>query len=359
MNNIAIIDTVIGKNFLRFTTCINYYLHNDCKNINHINHGTLCAMVLENCTNNYNLINICAFSELNTQKNTCNIKALIKALELCGNLHIDIISLSAATSILSDSKYLYDLTYELSKNTVIVSALDNKRYLSVPASYKHIYGVQCDTKNILPLKDIAYCKDEPLNANIIANCNFEFLNKYGYSMSNSFAVPVAVGYINNLLNSGVNKKQISSKLHSLQKYDVSDLYKKFLTNQNDSIPIVFLIDNSNILCQKYMDIFYHQYEVQATAISTIFDTEDIRIKKVTNLTNISKDILFMSYYYKTDLIFIIGNIEEFNDIKQKIDIDIKIVRNNQHVMLSFEGKHSECTEQNTVKFIHDILTTQP
>ena len=141
-------------------------------------------------------------------------------------------------------------------------------------------------KNILPLKGVAYCIDEPLNANIIANCNFEFLNKYGYSMSNSFAVPVAVGYINNLLNSGVNKKQISSKLHSLQKYDVSDLYKKFLTNQNDSIPIVFLIDNSNILCQKYMDIFYHQYEVQATAISTIFDTEDIRIKKVKNLTNI-------------------------------------------------------------------------
>ena len=67
----------------------------------------------------------------------------------------------------------------------------------------------------------------------------------------------------------------------------------------------------------------------------------------------------MSYYYKTDLIFIIGNIEEFNDINQKIDIDIKIVRNNRHVMLSFEDKHLECVEQNAVKLIHDILTVQP
>ena len=57
-----------------------------------------------------------------------------------------------------------------------------------------------------------------------------------------------------------------------------------------------------------------------------------------NMINISEDILFMSYYYKTDLIFIIGNIDEFNDVNQKIDIDIKIVRNDRHVMLSFESK---------------------
>lgn len=148
-------------------------------------------------------------------------------------------------------------------------------------------------------------------------------------------------------------------MQSLQKYNVSDLYKSFLTKQKFEIPIVFLIDNSNILCQKYMDIFYQQYEVQSTAISTIFDTEDIRVNKVMNMINISEDILFMSYYYKTDLIFIIGNIDEFNDVNQKIDIDIKIVRNNRHVMLSFEDKRLECMEQNVVKLIHDILTIQP
>ena len=113
-----------------------------------LTHGTLCAAVLDHCTSGFELINIQILPTVQNRVNPPRGSAerLAEALQLCKDMQVDIVSLSAVTSQLSDSRYIYDAALALSKSAVIVSSLDNARHITIPASYPFVFGVQSDRR---------------------------------------------------------------------------------------------------------------------------------------------------------------------------------------------------------------------
>ena len=102
--------------------------------------------MLDHCLENYELVSIQVLPDDSGRKGKTagDIRDLEAALKLCTQLEVDVVNLSAVSSLLSDSKYLYDAAKRLSQKAVIVSALDNDRYVTVPASYPFVVGVQSD-----------------------------------------------------------------------------------------------------------------------------------------------------------------------------------------------------------------------
>ena len=351
MNRIAIIDTAIdaeriGRKDIEYINLCEETSKNEAQKVSH---GTMCAMVLDHCTSNYELVNIRIF-EGDVAKAYTDVGALAKALELCKDLKIDIVSLSAVSSILSDTKYLYDITCELSKNTIIVSALDNIGYVTVPTSYPHVIGVKSDFADLLELGGVAVVVDDPLGVNVYANCNYECLYECDVGPSNSFAVPVVVGYINELLNQGLPKSEIESCIQLLPTYTFPE------KNGND-VPIVFL---ENLLAGellRILDIFHSEYETQSTALLLGDAPYDIRVKP-SSLESLVDDLHFMELHYKTDLIFISGNEKQLKKTKKYIGIDAVLTRiAGDFSKIRYEDVCKLGKTDELIDNLHEILTT--
>ena len=145
MIRIAILDSAVDAQKLR-----------NCKSFQHVNlcttdtpdtgdtlsHGTLCAMVLNACATDYELISVQIFNS-REHKTFGDPGVLAQALQVCHDLGADVINLSAATSVLSDSAMLYEVSAEAARDAILVAALDNRRFMSIPASYPFAIGVQC------------------------------------------------------------------------------------------------------------------------------------------------------------------------------------------------------------------------
>lgn len=361
MSRIAIIDTVVDPEGLHCNTFEGY---NVCKN-EYSNryqadksHGTICAMVLDQCTSDYDLVNVQALTSHNTTqaKSTGYIENLCKALQLCSTLNIDIISLSIVSSVLSDSKYLFDIVKDLTLKSIIVAALDNKRYITVPTCYPFVIGVQSDRANYLMPGELAYLKDDPLLANIYANCNFNFIKKLYCSPSNSLAVPVAAAFINNLLNQG---KNIQQTLKELKPYNITREQENSFIHPVTYMaydPPIIIVYGANLkhtyhTCQFVMDLLFSNYNVQSTGLCSIKVEYDIRFKTISSINNINDDLKFMECHYKTDLIFVVIRECERNKIASAIISDVEVRIDRANIKAIYE---IGCIESN-IKNMADIL----
>jgi len=361
LSRIAIIDTSIDPAYIGGRT-VEYV--NVCDDIcndydSGISHGSLCAITLDCCASDYDLVNIRIFDE-NKLKVFGEIEVLAKALNLCRELCVDVVSLSAMSSILSDSKHLYDITKRLAENAVIISALDNRRYISVPTSYPHIVGVRSDIAGLLSLGEIAYSADDPYNANIFANCDFAFLRNHNCAPSNSIAVPVVAAHVNGLLNQGCSVWEIKSLLESCKLYPVDPQDENLayhVSSDDREIPVVYLARYTVDMCQELMDAFCEDYEVQSTGLSFLEGSYDVRIKRLSRIDDIGYELRFMERHYKTDLIFILGSYNQLWDIKSIIEIDIWLTKlDNGGVLIGYDNEELyEVDEQATAR-LHEILT---
>ena len=361
MNRIAIIDTAIdsryidGKVFEFYDLCGNAGIYD--KNI--ISHGTVCAMVLDNCASDpYELINIRIF-ENDKGKVFGEIETLAKALKLCKELHIDIVSLSAVSSILSDSEYIYDLTRELAKDMVIISALDNNEYITVPTSYPHILGVRSDIAGELSSGELAYCANDPFAANIYANCDFLFLREIWQKPSNSYAVPVVAAFINSLITQGISIRSMHAALKKLRGYPVQCDFESLITlseHKQVAIPIVLLINYSTDMCCSMMDRIYKKYDVQSSALSMSVETYDVRVREIKNVEAVNDDLSFMQRHYKTDIIFLIVLEEQLNTIRDNTDIDVELEYRKDRVIIKYESAVEMVSELEIVDRLYDVLT---
>lgn len=360
MSRIAIIDTAIDLKYIggKAVEHINVCEGNKTDIDQEISHGTSCAMVLDHCASDYELVNIQIFRDKKA-KVYGEIDILARALELCRELKVDIVSLSAVSSILSDSKYLYDITSDLAKNTVIVSSLDNKRYVTVPTSYPHVLGVRSDVAGLLSPGEIAYCKNDPFGAQIYANCNFAFLREQHFGPSNSLAVPVVAAYVNNLLNQGQSISNIEHHLKNLKTYPISIEQEsrcypaRYIETE---IPVVFILDDTSKLCKDIMDNLYEKYEVQSTALSIIEESYDVRIKKIKDSETILEDLHFMEHHYKTDVIFIIGGENLLEEVEKAIEIDVKLICQGDHTCIKHENGQELALNSSVSDRLHEILT---
>lgn len=361
MSRIAIIDTMINREYLHGKTFEHINLCGENKkDINQkINHGTLCAMVLDSCASDYELVNIQILRDSKV-KAYGEITLLAKALEVCRDLKIDVVSLSAVSSILSDSKYLFDSTCDLARNTVIVSALDNKRYVTVPTSFPHVLGVRSDFACILSPGEIAYQANDPFGVNLYVNCDFAFLRENHYGPSNSLAVPVVAAYVNNLLNQGQSVSEIESLLRQLKSYPIRREYEEIyfpLWPKVNEIPVVFLADVAIGTCCAFMDNLYEKYEVQSTALSLVEGPYDIRIKTVKDIGTIQEDLYFMEQHYKTDIIFIVGGERLLEEVQKIINIDVKLIYRDNWTSIVYENSHEIESNSRVLGRLYEILTS--
>jgi hypothetical protein len=360
MSRIAIIDTAVdtraigGREIRHINLCGESDAHADGK----ISHGTLCAMVLDHCASDYELINIQIFKE-NKLKVFGDIELLVKALKFCREQKVDIVSLSAVSSILSDSKLLFDITQDLVKKIIIVSALDNRRYFTVPTGYAHVLGVQADNGSVLCLGEMAYQADDPLGANIYANCDFALLAEQEERPSNSFAVPVVAAYVNSLVNQGKTVTEISSALKKLKPYCSGGKYKElYYTSRTISreIPVIFLVDQKAETCRAFMDDLYYNHEVQSTALSFVESPYDARIKKVRAGDSICEELSFMCNYYKTDMVFVVGREDRLQSTSELIDIDVVLSSRDNHTLIRYNGISELVRNSNVSDSLVRILT---
>lgn len=140
MSKIAILDTDISPKHLH---CEKFHAYNVCgeedgKQVSETSHGTICAKVLDYFASSYELfgIQIMKDSGKMTRKPMGDILHLEKGLRLCLELDVDIVCMSSVSSMLSDSHILYSAAKELAPKSILLAALDNKRYVTVPTALR-------------------------------------------------------------------------------------------------------------------------------------------------------------------------------------------------------------------------------
>lgn len=361
MSRIAILDSGIDSKKLH---CSNFESYNICKK-EHLaifpeaSHGTKCAKVLDKFADDYELIGIQILTEDGRGKPMGDVGHLSKGLELCYELDVDIVCMSAVSSILSDSRYLFSVAQQLAKKSVIISALDNERYITVPASYPFVLGVQSDRKEHLIQGEVAYQRENVLGAEIYANCNIELLKKMHCSPSNSFAVPVVAADINNWLN---QRGDITEYLHQLKTYPISyekNNFQSGISMVRQDIPLIFIysLDEKDIftVCRDIMNILYDRYQVQTSALSSADTEYDIRFRKIDDSNCLYGAILFMEKHYKTDLIFIIASEMEKDEMKMQVDFDMEVAVNGMKCDVIFENRYIESKTEKVADLIVELL----
>ena len=351
MSLIALIDTAIDKKYFGKKAFEHISLCGGLasKSSRQPNHGTMCAMVLDYCAADYELVNIQIF-ESDAGKAFTDVELLANAFGLCKDMSVDVVSLSAVSSILSDSKHLYHITRELAENTVIVSSLDNMGYVTVPTSYPHVVGVSADYSGLLDVGGLAFVGNDQLGVDVYANCDFGFLHEQGMGQSNSFAVPVVAAHINGLLNQSLSNNEIKRLIRSLPEYPTQ-------SESEAEMPVVFLSGFTVGGCISFMDEFYDSFETQCTALSFLEGIYDVRIKQ-TRDELVQCDLHFMRQHYKTDMIFIVGNEWTLQAASNKIEIDVVIARlDDVYMSIAYDGEQEILPSSDTPSRLHEILTS--
>ena len=363
MHRVAVIDTVIDSRKLH---CQRFESYNVCRRGGEaltgtgISHGTMVALVLDHCLENYELVSIQVLPDDSGRKGKTagDIRDLEAALRLCTQLEVDVVNLSAVSSLLSDSKYLYDTAKRLSQKTVIVSALDNDRYVTVPASYPFVVGVQSDREQYLHPGELAYQEGERLGAQVYANCMFDFVQQAHYMPSNSLAAPVTAAFICRQLGCGMNLEQVIGQLKSYER----EQYRKdeLLLYISAEVPIILVYGEKE--CEivkgacKAADQFFECYKVQATGISSVTMDYDIRFRKIGKLDDLEDELLFMNCHYKTDLIFVLVKKEEIDAARYKAAFDIEIELEGHSLEAIYEERCITADVEDIADTIYRILT---
>lgn len=361
MSKIAIIDTGISPAGLHCQSFKSYNIYG--KQISESNlhsHGTSCAKVLDYCTSEYELISIQILPACTEpgKKTFGQIKNLKKALMLCAELIPDIICLSSVSSLLSDSQYLYDISKKLSEKATIISALDNKQYITVPSSFPFVMGVQSDRMNILPPGDVGYHQQDPFFAPYYANCNFHFIQDYHCTPSNSLAVPVVAAYMNNKINQGISPKQAMNYMKPYpRKKDVLSNTFSLITEYEP--PLVFVHGSQQFdsfyACQSTMDELYAIYGVQSAGVCTAIPKYDIRFRKLNSVYSIKKDVEFIRRHYKTDIIFLVTDDDIPDTVCEQLCLDMKITINGCRINTYMDGICAVDSRKNMAHLIYHML----
>ncbi len=364
MSKIAILDTGISPRYLH---CKKFHAYNVCgeeygKDTSETSHGTICARVLDYFASNYELYSIQIMEESRkmTEKPMGDILHLEKGLRLCLALDADIVCMSSVSSLLSDSKVIYSAAKELAKKSFLLAALDNKKYVTIPAAYPFVAGVQSDVKSRLNPGELAYQEKDLFFAGLYANCDIGLLEEWGCSPSNSFAVPAAAAKMNEWLN---QRKPIKTEIKNLKLYPAytmkEEIFFKREMNLYKELPLAvfYASENENVYesCQKTMDKLYVKYQVQSAALCSKENGEDVRFRKREDARGLKQELLFMECCYKADLIFLIIEKRERHQVMEQINADLEIILNGNTICIMYESVCEEGKAENMADMICNIL----
>ena len=364
MSKIAILDTDISSRHLH---CKKFHAYNVCggedgRRASETSHGTICARVLDYFASGYELfgIQIMKDSEKMTKKPMGDILHLEKGLRLCLELNVDIVCMSSVSSLLSDSNIIYSTAKELAQKSILLAALDNKSYVTVPTAYPFVAGVQSDMKNCLYPGELAYKEKDLFYAGLYANCNIELLEEFGCPPSNSFAVPTAAAKINEWKNQG---KHIATEIRNLRPYPARGIKEEiFFKRELDlcrelPLAVLYASEGENVyeVCQAAMDRLHAKYQVQSSALCGMEKGEDVRFRKWKAVEGLKQDLLFMECCYKTDLIFLIIEKQERDEVITQVNADLEIILNGDGICILFEDSFANGRVSDMADMVYNIL----
>ena len=179
MNRIAIIDDEINCSFIDGIRITKYRLNGtelkpiqyQSDNIPEYGHATVCAKILSTYAKGFEIINIVIMKD---RRHPATIEALCNALEACIELNIELVSMSLRSQYLSDSIYLRKVVEKIHKKGIImVSALSNDNFYTVPAGLSEVIGVCQEQQDLLLPGEVVYLTENFWDIQLIANCKLE------------------------------------------------------------------------------------------------------------------------------------------------------------------------------------------
>ncbi len=254
--NIAIIDDGVNINFFPSTKVTNYkilknnvfeYEIDGCN----IHHADIClAILLKNLK--YTDVNIISLQILNESKHA-SAEELSTALKWLLNKDITLISLSIGTSYYKDDVVLRKIINKLHyKGVIIVAAQNNNPFVTYPAYYSNVIGVQKkDSKDKRDYYFNANCSETGIQLCALAEHQIEISRKKMITQySNSFATPyISAEIINNL----AEKKNFYQKLgyNNLIRFQGNSLYYQF--NGCLNVAIICSDKYKKYILENYLD----------------------------------------------------------------------------------------------------------
>lgn len=218
MKTLIIIDDAINLKYIKHR---NIKIYHVCmkkvvpytKEVFGYTHSTRIIQIIEKyCDQELNIINIALSMDMNNQIDIHDLKT---ALDFCIHIKVDIINLSIGTKKISDIQYIRSAIQRLyEKGTIIVSAISNDFYMTLPASLPQVIGVMHDYENFLKPAEMKEIEENMLGVQYIANST-QLLSSENYIASNSFSVPLVITEllknknlsIENKKNNSINKRE--------------------------------------------------------------------------------------------------------------------------------------------------------
>lgn len=288
MSRIVVIDDIIHESFLaRPAISQRYRLTPEgfCKAVANddrsISHGTLVAKILEQYTNDYELINV-QITDNWFQTHRCPIEYLHQALKFCLEIPCDIINISLGSKRLSDMSGITPVIQEIQHAGIpLVAACSNTFHRTIPAAAHGVIGVACDSSNQLMPGTYRADYNPYLGTDYVANYVLNSPNVQPSHGSNSLAAAVITAQINNILiqkNDRILDWKAELDNRSSDRDSGKKKYPLYFADFNE-VPVIYLVDilaNQPEQQRKLLDLFNHAgYEV--IAASSVYQSDDIRL----------------------------------------------------------------------------------
>lgn len=194
---IAVLDSgIFNHKDFRDKKIIKYNIMNNSEVGDKLGHGTEVSGIITSIAPDVELYNVCILDE----SGEGNIETLMKALNWCIEMDIDIINLSFSTKI--DNKKLRNYISRMwEKGIIMVSSYNNNRNIeSFPAQYKHVIGVKSHVyKSFLVNDETVYALGHELKTT-------SNKGSYKYVTGNSYATAYTTGVICKIISELKEKK---------------------------------------------------------------------------------------------------------------------------------------------------------
>lgn len=334
MSVIAIIDDRIHENLLTDKRVIQRYKYYEERFIpteefhsEYYSHATLCAMMLEMCASDYEIISIQLCD--NMLEEPVDIKVLNAALQCCLALPVDMVHMSIGTTRLSETIYLYESICALAeKQVLMIAAVDNEDCYTLPASYRQVLGVSSDRLACLQPYQIVYDDEEFLGAQVTANHPKALPRlKKPLTSSNSLAVPIVAAKCNDLINHGI--RSYTEIMGVIKKESLSSVngYKKWHQGKEKTeitIPhLCFVADDYAILdkCYEILNILFTDYGYEGLCFTFGREYDDIRFCSI-DFEHGVFEIGFMESYTTADYFLTVIDYRNIDRIRSVVEVDV-------------------------------------
>ena len=224
-------------------------------------HGTACARLLEQCTNDYELVDVRITENWNAPVPVNDLK---RALECCIREKIDIICLSLGTIYLSEASVLTPVMKEIKgKRIRVVASLSNEGKLTLPGAYPEVFCAAMDWQDCLRPGECRMTYHNILKRIYVANIKTG-VNKLGDWRGNSYAVPVIAGELINWVKA--HGWDTTDKWLENQVVSFSD-FKRVTWGKPSESPVVSIYGSQKYFTpEALLSIFSKEFRLEAAAL---------------------------------------------------------------------------------------------